>query len=336
MQTEENSKNTEKQAEYDDIRKILGEAEKVIKGKRRILEKVLMAILAQGNILLEDVPGVGKTTLALTFSKVLGLDYKRIQFTPDVMPSDITGFTMFDKASGTFKYKEGVATQCNLLLADEINRTASKTQSALLEVMEEKQVTVDGKTYQLKTPFTVIATQNPSGTAGTQILPQAQLDRFMVRLSMGYPDVNMQVEILKDRQKENPIEQIRTIVSQKEVLVMQEKTAEVFTSDEILLYMSRLAEASRNEPLLSMGISPRGVLALLRMAKASAFVNGRDYVVPSDVKDVFIDICAHRVVVSAKGQIREKTADEILAELLLRVAPEQLDTADRLGKKEKR
>ena len=301
---------------------MLEEAEKVIKGKRSVLEKVLMCILAEGNILLEDVPGVGKTTLALTFSKILGLDYRRIQFTPDVMPSDVTGFTMYDKESGQFKYREGAVVQCNLLLADEINRTASKTQSALLEVMEEKQVTVDGQTYALQNPFIVLATQNPAGSAGTQMLPQAQLDRFLVRLSMGYPDVAMQVEILKDRQKENPIDNIKNVVSKDDIIRLQEQVTEVYTSDEVLHYMSRLAEATRTSTMISLGISPRGVLALNRMAKANAFVKGRDYVVPSDIRDVFIDVCAHRITVSAKGRIAEKSAEEILAEIMEVVSEE--------------
>ena len=301
---------------------MLEEAEKVIKGKRSVLEKVLMCILAEGNILLEDVPGVGKTTLALTFSKILGLDYRRIQFTPDVMPSDVTGFTMYDKESGQFRYRHGAVTQCNLLLADEINRTASKTQSALLEVMEEKQVTVDGQTYALQNPFIVLATQNPAGSAGTQMLPQAQLDRFLVRLSMGYPDVAMQVEILKDRQKENPIDNIKNVVSKDDIIRLQEHVTEVYTSDEVLHYMSRLAEATRTNAMISLGISPRGVLALNRMAKSNAFVKGRDYVVPSDIRDVFVDVCAHRITVSAKGRIAEKSAEEILSEIM-EVVPEE-------------
>lgn len=312
-----------KNVEISSIERIIQETEKVIKGKRKILEMVLMAILADGNILIEDVPGVGKTTLALTFSKVLGLSYKRVQFTPDVMPSDITGFTMYDKQSGKFTYREGVATQCSLLLADEINRTASKTQSALLEAMEEKQVTVDGQSYPLREPFIVIATQNPAGTVGTQMLPQAQLDRFMIRLSMGYPDVNMQVKILQDRQVVNPLDSIVEIVSAEEIISLQKSASEVFASDEILNYMSRLAEATRNHPLISLGVSPRGVLSLCRMVKAAALVRGRDYVVPSDVRDVFSQVCAHRIIVSTKGRIEEKSAEEVLSEILKEVPEEE-------------
>lgn len=306
------------------ISAILEETGKVIRGKDDVLEKILMAILAEGNILLEDVPGVGKTTLALTFSKALGLTYKRIQFTPDIMPSDITGFIMYDRESGKFRFQEGPVLQCSLLLADEINRTASKTQAALLEVMEEKQVTVDGKSHSVQKPFFVIATQNPAGTAGTQLLPQAQLDRFLVRLSIGYPSLDMLVEILKDRQLENPLENVKQIVSREEVEKLQQEARAVYTSDEILRYMGRLAEAAGDHEMLSLGLSPRGVIALHHMAKACAFVRGRDYVIPQDVRDVFADVCAHRVIVSAKGKIAEKTDKEILADILERVSEEEI------------
>ena len=281
-----------------------------------------MAILAGGNVLMEDVPGVGKTTLALALSKVLGLEYKRIQFTPDVVPADIIGFTMYDKKSGTFQYKEGIATQCNMLLADEVNRTASKTQSALLEVMEEKQVTVDGYTYKVKDPFIVIATQNPAGTVGTQKLPQAQLDRFLVRLAMGYPDLDMQMEILRDRQQGDPLQEIKNIVSLTDVLKLQQQVASVFTSDEILLYLSRLAEQSREHEMLSLGLSPRGVIALHKMARACAFMKGRDYVVPEDIQDIFFDVCSHRITVNAKGKMAEKKENDILTEIFDSVTPE--------------
>ena len=306
------------------ISAILEETGKVIRGKDDVLEKILMAILAEGNILLEDVPGVGKTTLALTFSKALGLTYKRIQFTPDIMPSDITGFIMYDRESGKFRFQEGPVLQCSLLLADEINRTASKTQAALLEVMEEKQVTVDGKSHSVQKPFFVIATQNPAGTAGTQLLPQAQLDRFLVRLSIGYPSLDMLVEILKDRQLENPLANVKQIVSREEVEKLQQEARAVYTSDEILRYMGRLAEAAGDHEMLSLGLSPRGVIALHHMAKACAFVRGRDYVIPQDVRDVFADVCAHRVIVSAKGKIAEKTDKEILTDILERVSEEEI------------
>ncbi len=312
--------------EYDmneKITAILEETGKVIKGKEETLEKILMAVLAEGNVLLEDVPGVGKTTLALAFSKSLGLSYRRIQFTPDIMPSDITGFTMYDRRSGAFRFQEGPVLQCSLLLADEINRTASKTQAALLEVMEEKQVTVDGESHSVQRPFFVIATQNPAGTAGTQMLPQAQLDRFLVRLSIGYPSLDMLVEILKDRQFENPLAHIKQITSREEVQELQQKVRAVYTDEAILRYMGRLAEAVGAHEMISLGLSPRGVIALHHTAKACAFVRGRDYVIPQDIRDVFTDVCAHRVIVSAKGRIAEKTDKEILLDILERVPEEE-------------
>lgn len=298
------------------ITAILEETGKVIRGKNHVIEKILMAILAEGNVLLEDVPGVGKTTLALAFSRSLGLTYKRIQFTPDIMPSDITGFTMYERESGKFRFREGPVLQCNLLLADEINRTASKTQAALLEVMEEKQVTVDGESHPVQSPFFVIATQNPAGAAGTQLLPQAQLDRFLVRLSLGYPSLDTMVEILRDRQSENPLLHEKQIIDCEELKKLQQEARAVYTDDEILEYMGRLAEATGEHEMLSLGLSPRGVIALHHMARACAFVRGRDYVIPQDVRDVFVDVCAHRVIVSAKGKIADKTDKEILLGIL--------------------
>lgn len=269
------------------VNDILEEVRKVIVGKDEKISRVLMAILAGGHVLLEDVPGVGKTTLALAFSKTLGLDYNRVQFTPDVVASDIVGFSMYEKESGSFNFRKG-AIFCNLFLADEINRTSSKTQSALLEVMEEGQVTADGQTYQLPKPFTVIATQNPAGSAGTQLLPNAQLDRFLIRLEMGYPDFASQVEILRDRQAGNPIDSLKEAVTAEELRQMQEWAGKIYASDEILEYITRLSAASREHQEVTLGISPRGSLAVLRMAKACAFVNGRDYVFPKDVQDIFL------------------------------------------------
>lgn len=294
---------------------ILNEIKKVVIGKDEKIARVLMAILAGGHVLIEDVPGVGKTTLALAFSKALGLDYNRTQFTPDVVASDIVGFSMYDKESGRFTFREG-SVFCNLFLADEINRTSSKTQSALLEVMEEGQVTVDGQTCVLPKPFTVIATQNPAGSAGTQLLPNAQLDRFLIRLTMGYPDFDSQIEILRDRQTGNPIDTVENAVSAKELLSMQQQAAAVHTADELLAYITRLAEASRSHPMVTLGISPRGAIAVLRMAKACAFVEGRDYVLPKDVQDVFVDVCGHRILLGSRAKVSEKSAEDILREIL--------------------
>ena len=298
------------------IQEILSEVQKVILGKQEVVEKVLMAILADGHVLLDDVPGVGKTTLAVALSRALGLDYQRIQFTPDVLPSDIVGFSIYDKATGDFKYMPGAVNRANLLLADEINRTSSKTQSALLEAMEERQVTVDGNVYPLKKPFLVIATENHVGAAGTQLLPHAQLDRFLVRLTIGYPSFEAQMDMIRDRALSNPMDSVRQAVSREDILRMQRETAAVTMKDEVLAYITRLSVASREHPLVELGISPRGAIAVSRMARACAYVRGRDYVVPEDVREVFADVCAHRLLLSQKAKVGHLTAQTVLAKIM--------------------
>ena len=297
---------------------ILKSINSVIAGKEAVVEKVLMAIFSGGHVLLEDVPGVGKTTLAISFARTLGLDTRRVQFTSDTMPSDILGFSVYNRETGNFDYKPG-AVMTNLLLADEINRTSSKTQSALLEVMEERQVTVDGQTHKLPDPFVVIATQNPVGSAGTQLLPQAQLDRFMVRLEMGYPDFASQVNILRDRQTGDPLEAVATVSSCAEVLAMQKEAQSVRMADALLEYVTSLAEASRSHPLTVLGVSPRGALAVCRISRSRAYMAGRDYVLPDDVAAVFADVCAHRLILSPKARIAETTAKDVLAEVVQQV-----------------
>lgn len=294
---------------------ILKEIGKVIVGKNDAVSKVLTAILAGGHILLEDIPGVGKTTLALAFSKALGLDYRRIQFTSDTMPSDVTGFSLYNKAQNAFVYQPGPV-MTNLLLADEINRTSSKTQAALLEAMEEKNVTVDGKTYPLPNPFVVLATQNPVGSAGTQMLPSSQLDRFMIRLTMGYPDFKSQINILKERHLGDPLDSVEQIVNKSQLLSLQQEALKTYISDPIYEYITRLAEATREHSLTELGLSPRGALAACRFVKAYAYLNERDYVVPQDVREVFCDIAAHRLVLSRKAKISERTEQSIIAEIL--------------------
>ena len=294
---------------------ILKELNKIIVGKEAVLEKTLMAILSRVNILLDDVPWVGKTTLALACSKVLGLDYHRIQFTPDVVPSDIIGFSMYNKESGTFEYKPGVV-MTNLLLADEINRTSSKTQSALLEVKEDGQVTVDGETHELPKPFVVLATQNPVGSAGTQLLPQAQLDRFMIRMEMGYPDFQSQVNILRDRQTENPLDKAEQVTSTDEILEMQDEVTQIYIEDKILEYVTSLAMNTREQEMIRLGVSPRGALAVTRLAKARAYVQGRDYGTPEDGQKVFLDVCAHRIILNPKAKIAALSASDVLIEVL--------------------
>ena len=294
---------------------IQSEIKKVIIGKDDIIEKVLMAILAQGHILMEDVPGVGKTTMAMAFSKVLGLDNKRVQFTSDTMPSDIIGFSVYDKQSGKLEYKPGTV-MTNLLLADEINRTSSKTQSALLEAMEERHVTVDGVTHDLPKPFIVIATQNQVGSAGTQLLPSSQLDRFLIRTSMGYPDMKSQIEIMKERHHENPLDKVVPITNKETLNKLIAEVQNTFVEDAVYAYASELIEETRHNQYVQLGISPRGALALCRAAKAHAFLEGLDYTTPDDVAAVFTDVCAHRLVLEAKARLHELSAEEILGDIL--------------------
>ncbi len=300
---------------------IIGEVSKAFMGKEEIVKKTLMAIYAGGHVLLEDVPGVGKTTLALAFSKAIGLEYRRIQFTTDTLPSDITGFTIYNSQSGKMEYKEGAA-NCNLLLADEINRTSPKTQSALLEVMEEHSMTVDGVTHKLPVPFICIATQNPVGTIGTQRLPESQMDRFMIRLSVGYPDEESQMEILKARRHANPLEQIQVATTRESILEIQRYLNSLHVSDDILRYAIHLCEATRENAMVELGISPRGIYALIQMAKANAILESRSYLIPEDVQNVFVDVCAHRLLLSTQARIEGLTEEKILEEILMNVKPE--------------
>ena len=302
---------------------VLEEIEKVVIGKNQVIEKIFMAILASGHVLMEDVPGVGKTTTAMAFARALGLETKRVQFTSDTVPSDIIGFSVYDKASGRFVYKPG-AVMTNLLLADEINRTSSKTQSALLEAMEEYQVTVDGHTYPLPKPFVVLATQNPVGSAGTQLLPSSQLDRFMIRTTMGYPDRQSQVDILRERHHENPLDRLQGVVTCEELLELIESAKQVHIADAVYDYIVDLVDATRSSELVELGVSPRGALALCRMAKAHAFVRGGDFVTPEDVYQVFDDVCAHRLVLSAKARLGKITAREITEQLRQQVTVPQV------------
>ena len=246
------------------VQEILIEVGKVIRGKDEAISLVLTAILARGHILIEDIPGVGKTTLAVSFSRAMELTERRLQFTPDVLPSDVVGFNMLD-ADGEMQYKPG-AILCNLLLADEINRTSTKTHSALLEVMEEGQVTVDGVTRQLPNPFIVVATQNPVGSAGTQMLPESQLDRFMIRISMGYPAMEEEMRLIKERQEINPLDYIQEIITKRELLEMQKQVHSVFVDDKVLKYLSKIVDATRNHSMLALGVSPRGTLAFVDLS----------------------------------------------------------------------
>ena len=295
---------------------ILAQVRRAVVGKDEVLARVLLAILAGGHILLEDIPGVGKTTMALAFSKALGLDYNRVQFTPDVMPSDITGFTLYNKEAGRMEYQPG-AVLCNLFLADELNRATSRTQSALLEAMEEGQVTVDGVSHPVPQPFLVIATQNPAGASGTQLLPDSQMDRFMVRLSLGYPAPADEMDMVRRRQGGNPLDSVEQVVDREGLLALREKAGAVYLSDEVLDYIVRLVGATREHPMILQGASPRATLALAAMAKAAALVRGRDYVNPEDVELVFPDVVPHRLLLSPRAE-GDKSFDPA-AELLAKV-----------------
>ena len=297
------------------IKEILQQVETAVVGKDAVMERILMAILAGGHVLMEDVPGVGKTTAAMAFARVLGLETRRVQFTSDTMPSDIIGFSVYDKASGKLVYKPG-AVMTNLLLADEINRTSSKTQSALLEAMEEGHVSIDGETHPLPDPFIVLATQNPAGSAGTQMLPNSQLDRFLVRLTMGYPDFKSQVDILRDRHTENPLDRLTPVLSAEELKRLKRETADVEIRTPVYEYVTSLAEATRRDAMVLLGLSPRGALAVCRMAKAYAYVQDRDYVTPEDVAAIFPDVCCHRLILSTKARMMEQSAETIVQGVL--------------------
>lgn len=291
------------------------EVSTVIKGKDEVIRKVIMAILASGHVLLEDVPGLGKTTLAKAFSKALGFANKRIQFTPDTMPSDIVGMSIYNEQTNAFEYVEGAAVNCNLLLGDEINRTSSKTQSALLEAMAEGCVTVDGVTHQLLKPFVVMATQNPVTSGGTQALPDSQLDRFMICLSMGYPDAESQLAILKNVSDRDLIEKVQSVMTIEDIKQAKSYVKNMQVKDEILRYIICLCEKTREHEHVELGISPRGVGALAEMAKSFALCEGRTYVVPDDVLAIFPDVCAHRLILNTKARRENVTAYEILEEI---------------------
>ena len=294
---------------------ILSQIRKVVVGKDTTLLWVLAAILARGHILLEDIPGVGKTTMALAFSRVLDLQYSRVQFTPDVLPSDVTGYSVPDPRTGEMQYQPG-AVLCNLFLADELNRATSRTQSALLEAMEEGQVTVDGVSHPIPEPFVVIATQNPVGAAGTQLLPDSQLDRFMVRLSLGYPSPKDEAAMVLNRQGGNPLHALRPLMSREELTAIQDTVEATFVSDSVVNYIVSLITATRQNENILRGASPRATLAVTAMAKSVAQLRGRDYVVPGDVREVFPQTVAHRLILSPRAETQGKCAELVLRNIL--------------------
>lgn len=307
--------NRQVQEAYERARAVLAEVRTVIKGKDDCVEKAFCAILAGGHILIEDVPGVGKTTLAVAFSRAMALKAQRVQFTPDVQPSDILGFSMYHKETGTFSYHPGPI-MCNLFLADEINRTSPKTQSALLEVMEENCVTVDGESHPVPRPFIAMATQNPKGSAGTQLLPDSQLDRFMISMRMGYPDMQDEIEIARGKSLRTQPQEIRPVLEAQELLALQNLVERVFIHDNIYKYIVRLVDATRNNGYVELGVSPRGTIACTRMARARAFIQGRGYVIPEDVAAVFPDVTGHRIVLNTKARVAHVAAGTVLEQIL--------------------
>ena len=294
---------------------VIAEVEKAVIGKQDCVKKVMAPILAGGHVLIEDIPGVGKTTMAVAFSKSMGLERHRVQFTPDVLPADIVGFSLYDKQTQRFVYQPG-AVMCNLLLADEINRTSPKTQSALLEVMEEGHVTVDQKTYPVPDPFIVIATENPFGQAGTQMLPESQLDRFMICISMGYPDIHSEIEIVKGSQKGNPADAVQPAAGREMLLGMRSEVEQIYVHDAVYEYMGRLVEATRTHPMVRLGISPRGTIALAKAAKAYAYLEERTFCIPQDVAEVFPNVAVHRLFLSPKARAARMEPSQVIEEIL--------------------
>ena len=302
---------------------VVGEVKKVIVGKDDAVVKVLLAILARGHVLLEDVPGVGKTTLAIAFSKALGLKYNRVQFTPDVMPSDLTGFSLYNKAAGQMEYQPG-ALLCNLFLADELNRATSRTQSALLEAMEEGRVTVDGVSRPVPDPFLVIATQNPAGASGTQLLPDSQLDRFALRLSLGYPSPADELDLLRRKLRGDAMATVVQAADRDRLAELRAQVDRVFVADEVLQYILNLIVATRNHPALAQGASPRAAISLSSLCRAVAFLRGRDYVIPEDVQFIWTDAIAHRLILPAGTSDGARRTVQIAAEILKSARPPRL------------
>ncbi len=303
--------------------KVVNEVKKAVVGKDDVVVKALLAILSRGHLLLEDIPGVGKTTMALAFSKTLGLSYHRVQFTPDVMPSDLTGFSLYNKATGQMEYQPG-ALLCNLFLADELNRATSRTQSALLEAMEEGRITVDGVTHPIPEPFLVIATQNPVGASGTQLLPDSQLDRFALRLTMGYPSAGDELDLLQRKLKGNPLDQVNQVISTGQLATLREAVDQVFIDDVVLDYIIRLVRSTRSHPRLMQGASPRATISLSSLCQATAFLRGRDYVIPADVQYIWSEAISHRLLLPMGDSGDSRQALAIAAEVLDGVQPPRL------------
>lgn len=297
------------------IQLLVENIEKVIIGKRTPILQAVTALLTEGHVLVEDVPGVGKTQLAAALAKSVNGVFSRVQMTPDIMPSDITGFSMLNRETGEFDFRKGAAF-CNFLLADEINRASPKAQSSLLEVMEEHQVSADGETYALPKPFMVLATQNPVETYGTYHLPEAQMDRFAMKISMGYPTAEEEISILDRNEYENPLNRISAVLATEDIVSLQEQVKQVRASEPVKNYIISIAAATRNDEGIKLGVSPRGSIALYKAAKAWAFMNGRDYITPQDAKDCCVCTLAHRIMLSPKGKSMYFTAEAALEKVM--------------------
>lgn len=304
---------------YQKAVSVMKQVQKAVIGKEECIVKIMSAILAGGHILMEDIPGVGKTTMALAFSRAMELKQNRLQFTPDVLPTDILGFSIYKKEQDIFEYQPG-AIMCNLFLADEINRTSPKTQSALLEVMEEKSVTIEGIKKDVPKPFIVIATQNPVGSAGTQMLPESQVDRFMICVNMGYPSMEDEIRILKGKSMGNPLDQVEKVIEAWELREIQNEVEQIYMHDEIYSYLTRLVQATRNHEMIELGMSPRGTIALMNMAKSWAYLCGRNYVQPEDVTKIFPDVAGHRIKLATKARIQHVTVSQVIAQVLQSVS----------------
>ena len=294
---------------------VISNVSKVIIGKKEVTEKILVALLSGGHVLIEDVPGVGKTTLVHAIAKSIGCSFKRIQFTPDLVPSDITGLTVYNMKSGEFEYKQGPIVS-NLVLADEINRSSPKTQSSLLEAMQEKQITVDGNTYKLPTPFMVLATQNPIEYEGTFPLPEAQLDRFTMRITMGYPNFMEEKKILATYKEENPLNKLEAVVSEEEIGALRQDVEKVFVDESIQDYIIQITQLTRTHQDIYLGCSPRATLSLFNASRALAYIRGREYVIPDDVKELIYVTLAHRLIIKSEAKIQSKNENSVLAEIV--------------------
>ncbi len=296
-------------------KKLQDNLEKVLRGKQQVIEFLIVSLFSGGHVLLEDVPGVGKTTLAKSLSKSIGGEFKRVQFTPDLLPTDILGSSIYNPKEGLFNFKQGPIFT-NVLLADEINRASPRTQSSLLEAMNERQVTIEGTSYPLPSPFIVLATQNPVEYHGTYPLPEAQLDRFNMQLSLGYPDPEAELEVLERQRKTHPLDQLEPVITLEELLQIQEQVKDIIVKKPIAQYILKLVQATRNNPQLRLGSSPRGSLALYRTSQALAFCRGRDYVTPDDIKEIAVPVLAHRLVLDTKAKYSGVSKQDIIKQAL--------------------